>query len=196
MPYIPIIVISGGPQGGRSTFLARAHAWLTQTGIPSLVISETAAELMAANVSLATCGPELYYEKLLLRTIEREDRCVSEVSQWGAARCAILSKGGALDAAACLERDAFQKIIARHGYTRTKLRHRYDLVLHLASATTSAEARELDSRMRVAWLGHRYHFIIDNSTDLETKMRRALCTLTRVLNLPEPAASGSDSVVG
>lgn len=196
MPHIPIVVISGGPQGGKSTFLMRAHAWLTSIGVPSLVISETAAELSAAGVSPAELGIEAYHEKLLCHTLEREDRCINEASQWGAARCAILSEGGALDAAACLERDAFQKIIARHGYTRTKLRHRYDLVLHLASATTSAEARELDSRMRVAWLGHRYHFIIDNSTDLETKMRRALCTFTRVLNLPEPAASGSDSVVG
>lgn len=192
MPHIPIVVISGGPQGGKSTLLARAHAWLTETGVPSLVISDTAAELMAANVSLATCEPELYYEKLLLRTLEREERCIHEVNQWGAPRSVILCEGGALDAAAYLDYGTFQQMIARHGYTRIKVRHRYDLVLHLASAATSAEARSLDASMRVAWLGHRYHYIIDNSTDFEMKMHRALCTIARVLRIPEPTTPESE----
>ena len=203
MPHIPIVVISGGPCGGKSTFLAQAREWLEKFDLYPLIISETATELITAGASPKALGLELFQERLFLYSLDRENHYLEIARGMRRRGVVILCDRGVLDCAAYMGEDAYGKMIGRQGYTQEELMRRYHLMVHLVTAAdgaeehytlsnnaarseTAEEARTLDAKTKQAWLGHPHHIVIDNSTDFATKMRRALRSLARILNMPEP----------
>jgi hypothetical protein len=46
------------------------------------------------------------------------------------------------------------------------------LTLMLSSGLSSAAARIVDKRLRLAWSSHRRHVVVDNSTDFNGKVNR------------------------
>lgn len=202
MPYIPVIAIGGGPCGGKSTFLVRAREWLEKFGLHPLIISETATELITAGASPAVVGLEPFQEHLFLYSLDREQHYL-KIANGIKRNVVILCDRGVLDCAAYMGAESYQRMIKRLGYTQDELRKRYHLVIHLVTAAdgaegfytlannaarseTAEEARALDAKTQSAWLGHPHHILIDNSTDFAAKMQRALCSLSRRLDMPEP----------
>lgn len=204
MQPIPLIAVTGGPCGGKSTFLAHADALLHRHRIRPIVIPETATELITAGITPAQLGTLDFQEVLLFYQLDREEQYQAMAARLAEhERPVILCDRGALDAAAYVDPTQFDTLMNRLGSSRARLMERYALVVHLTTAADGAEAhythtnnaarsetpeeaRALDWRTQHAWIGHPHHVIIDNSTDFAEKMRRALGALARVLNMPAP----------
>ncbi len=62
----------------------------------------------------------------------------------------------------------------------------YTLENNAARDETPEEARSLDKKIELAYRRHQHPFIIDNSTNFEGKMHRALNAIYHVLGIPEP----------
>ncbi|MFZ1075581.1 MAG: ATP-binding protein [Minisyncoccia bacterium] len=141
MPGIPVIAITGGPCGGKSTFMVRALEWLANFGYHTLIVSETATELISAGASPAVLGLDAFQEHLLLYTIRREEHYleIARAITGSDRRVVILCDRGVLDCAAYMGPEPYRKMIARLGYTQEQLRARYHLVVHLVSAAIGAE---------------------------------------------------------
>ena len=200
---VPVIVIDGGPCGGKSTFLVHVREWLEKYGVHPLVISETATELITAGAGPSVLGFERFQEKLLLYSLEREKYYLQLAQCVHMKKVIILCDRGVLDCAAYMGKNAYRTMLARLKFSQDELRNRYQMVIHLVTAAEGAEefytlanntarsesaedARTLDLETQRAWLGHPHHVIIDNSTDFAGKMRRALRSLARMLDMPEP----------
>jgi CYTH domain-containing protein len=199
-----MIAITGGPCGGKSTFLAKVHGWLREFGIQPVVITETATELINAGITVDLLGLRAFEEALLAYQLERENRYLSAARQIkGARQIVILCDRGALDCAAYVEEEVFARIAGGIGHSVRSLMERYKMVVHLMTAAWGAEkyytlsnnkartegielARRLDVRTQQAWLGHPHHAIVDNRTGFDAKMLGALQSLARVLNMPKP----------
>jgi CYTH domain-containing protein/thymidylate kinase len=204
MTNVPVVVVTGGPCGGKSTFMARVRERLEEFGIHVLVVSETATELISAGFSPAVMGVDRFQAQLLFYSLEREQRYLEIARGMEGKNVVILCDRGVLDCAAYMGAEPYQWMIELAGFTQSELMHRYDLVVHLVTAADGAEAhytllnnsarketpeeaRALDVRTLHAWLGHPHHIIVDNSsTDFADKMLRALRALARKLNMPQP----------
>lgn len=202
---IKMIAITGGPCGGKSTFLAKVHEWLQSYGIQAIVISETATELINSGISPNLIGMDLFEEELMRYQITRERFYWLMAEKINNDKCpvVILCDRGILDCAAYVERSIFIEISRRLGYSIRDFMGRYKMVVHLTTAAIGAEefytlennkarketvleAKELDGRTQQAWLGHPHHVIIDSQSGFDEKMLRALQSLARVLNMPQP----------
>lgn len=201
---IILVAITGGPCGGKSTFLAKVHEYLQSYGIYVIVVSEIATELINAGINPGLIGIENFEKGIIDYQIFKENKyCSMSVEIAKKSPVVILCDRGALDCAAYLEKDSFQKIRKNFGYLKSDLLNRYKLVIHLTTAALGAEnfytlenntarkesvqeAIELDKKTELAWLGHPHHIIIDNCTGFEEKILRAVKALARGINMPEP----------
>lgn len=203
---VPCIAVTGAPCGGKSTFLAKAIRLLAERGIYAVALSETATELFRANVTLDILGRIDFQIELLQYSQIRENRyrrILQKLSGRHGVKMVLLCDRGLLDAAAYVSSDEFEEILSAVGVTRHSLLQRYDLVVHLVTAACGAEefytcennpqrsdslheAQLLDAKTQLAWLGHPNHFVIDNSTGFDEKVRRALQVLARKVGMPEP----------
>lgn len=200
---IPVIVVSGGPCGGKSTFLVHVREWLESYGLYPLIVSETATEFITAGVTPKVLHHVSFQEQLFLYSIDRESRYLDIAEKIEGRQVVVLCDRGLLDPAAYMAPKEYAGMITKLGYTKGDLMSRYKLVIHLVTAADGAEdfytlsnniargespeeARLLDKKTQHAWLGHPHQVIVDNSTDFATKMKRALRSLARTLNMPEP----------
>lgn len=198
-----IVVVTGGPCGGKSTFMVRAREWLEKFGYHLLVVSETATELITAGASPSVMGLRAFQENLLQYSLMREHRYREIAGQLSAENVVILCNGGVADCAAYMGMEHYRRMVDELNWPHADLLNRYDLVVHLVTAANGAEeyytlannsarqetpeqARVLDAETATAWLGHPHHIVVDNSTGFEQKMLRALRALSRKLNMPEP----------
>ena len=204
---VELVVYTGGPSGGKSTCLAVARQWLENFGYRVVVLAETATELMLAGFS-PDPGQwrDLYgFQYNLFQYMRsRETRYMNMLKGLDTDKpCVVLCDRGLLDARAYMGPKPFGQMLGEHGTDIHEVLGRYKAVIHLVTAADGAEkfytlennaarteapdeALALDKRTYAAWQGHPHHIIIDNSTDFETKKRRALQALARVLHMPEP----------
>ena len=112
---------------------------------------------------------------------------------------------GTMDTRAYVTEDDWQMILEENDWSNWKLRdERYDLIVHLVTAADGAEefytlsnnkarsespleARQLDERLRMAYLGHNLR-IIDNSSPggFKSKIRRVMDCICQSVGLPYP----------
>jgi len=199
----PVVVVTGGPCGGKSTFMVRVRERLEKFGYHVLVVSETATELITAGASPAVLGLGRFQERLLQYSLTREQHYREIAEAVPAEKVVILCDRGVVDCAAYMGMERYKRMILELGYSHGDLMSRYDLVIHLVTAANGAEeyytlannsarqespeqARLLDAETASAWLGHPHHIVVDNSTDFAGKMTRALRALSRKLHMPEP----------
>ncbi len=205
-PNFTLIAITGGPCGGKSTFLAQARQRLENYNMQVAVLPETATELINAGLSPEKGWEDdlAFQEELLLYSLEREDHYWKMMQRLeGNERKVLLCDRGVLDAMAYVGRKHYLKALERYGLKLHDLRERYSAVVHMVTAADGAlehytcennpartetpeEARELDQKTQAAWNGHRNLLVVDNRTNFEGKINRAFSSLARVLNMPEP----------
>lgn len=209
MNDISVFVITGGPGAGKTTALNVIPEWLSNIGFNTLVVPETATELLKAGVKrqIKDVDWAIFQEHLLHLQIEKENVYRSLLSKFHKCRKVLLCDRGVMDAKAYLEPGEFERIIKRLGYRITDVRDkRYDAVFHLVTAAegaeefytlnnndarleTSEEARAKDILIKNAWIGHNHPLtIIDNfhSKDFEHKLKRLWGAICHALGIPEP----------
>ena len=189
MKEITKIVITGGPCGGKTTALERIRSVFSQKGYTVIFIPETATELILGGIAPWTTNTNQNFQHCLLML-----KCEKEkYFTWGAERLKegdkllLVCDRGAMDNKAYTYNDEFSNILTLMDTTEEALLSRYDAVFHLVTAAngaeqfytlsnnnaryeTIAEAIALDDRLINAWQNHPNHFIIDNSTDFDTKL--------------------------
>lgn len=199
---IAVFAVDGGPCAGKTTVLSGLQQELQEHGVTVAVVPEAARELLAAGISPQGVGNEVFQELILERILFAEDLYFRGLAQTKGTHRVLLCDRGAMSGMAYAGEGAFRALLARIKQAVPRLRDsRYDGVIHLRTAAdgapqfyrTDAERREtleeaiaLDRKIEAAWTGHPSMLIVDNSTDLYGKQRRALAYILKKLGLPEP----------
>ena len=206
---IKVIVVTGGPCGGKSTALARLKQMLEDRGWKVIIVPESATKLMMAGV-LMTAGElgGVQFQELVLR-----DTLFQNKVMFGAAKhyrnqgrkVVVLCDRGLMDGKAYIDPSAFNTMIDRLGYSHQELcEASCHAVMHLRTAALGAEkyytlannaarkesledARVLDEKTLQAWAGHSHPRIISNEgADFEVKLRHLFAEICAVLGDPIP----------
>ena len=200
------IVLTGGPCAGKTTCLARLSERLECLGLRVFRVPEAATILMSGGASPA-CLPAdqfLRFEADLIRLQMAIEETFTDLAASSARRSIVICDRGTMDAAAYMSPVMWQALLDQQGWSESALRdRRYDAVIHLVTAARGAEefyttennpartetlekARELDEKVRNAWVGHPHLRAIDNSTDFNEKIRRVLTAICRIVEVPAP----------
>jgi CYTH domain-containing protein/predicted ATPase len=210
MASIHRIVLTGGPCGGKTTALVKIRERLESFGVRVYLVPEAATLLITGGASVQGAGPAqiLALEAAILRTQMALEDAFHRIATAAEAPAVLICDRGTMDVAAYVPADAWRALLDEQGWTAVELRdRRYDAVLHLMTAAEGAEAfyttannaartesperaRELDARLRHAWVGHPRLRVIDNSTDFAGKVRRVTDAVCRVAGVPGPVEVG------
>lgn len=200
------IAVTGGPCGGKTTLMARAMQELGQRGLKVLVVPEAPTELITAMNIVP--GPDISMEAFqgyLMELQYAHERVVDEAAKAFAKNSpvVILCDRGKMDPLAYVGDDVLRPLLAIHAESLLSARDSYDAVIVMTTAADGAEeaytlsnnaarsetpeqARELDRASTAAWTGHPHLHIIDNSTNFEQKMHRALSAVFESVGIPIP----------
>ncbi|XP_022645536.1 TRPL translocation defect protein 14-like isoform X3 [Varroa jacobsoni] len=201
------LVLTGGPCSGKTTGQARLSSMLEMHGWKVYRVPETANVLLGGGVNFGELNAEQVesFQENLLLTMMAIEKTFFELAHMGNKNCIVICDRGTMDPSAFVDRATWNRIIRKHGLNDVDLRdNRYNQILHLVSAAKGAEkyyttaghgtrketleeARERDDKASQAWVGHPYIEVIDNSTDFEGKMKRALECVCRKLRIPVDA---------
>lgn len=187
------IVCTGGPCAGKSTFMSRAVDVFTERGYKVMIVHETATELITGGISPAPENMGMYeFQKyvigLQLKKEELYDQAAEEIK---GDNVIIFYDRGVLDNKGYVRPDEFTTILSDFNVSEDACRNKYDLVVHLVTAADGAEeaytlsnnaaryesvseAIRIDRTIQASWEGHPHRMIIDNGTDFETKIRKAI----------------------
>jgi len=156
------------------------------------IVSSCAIFLILSSVKVNGAGVSNFCIRQLLFKLKIKDK----------SKTVMILDRGCMDVAAYVKPEEFQTILRKNKWHIVDLRDkRYDAVFHLVTAAdgkkefyTKAnnnaryenveEAVAADKRAQAAWLGHPHLWIIDNSTLFETKMKRLLESIKKVLGIP------------
>lgn len=198
------IVLAGGPAGGKTTVLSRIlKEFKREDGWRVITIPETATDLISGfgikpfdncvsmyQFQYFVIEDKFHKEKLALRAAELvpEDKIL------------IIYDRAVCDEKAYVSDEEFEEILSSFGKTEEEVLSGYDAVLHLVTCAKGAEyaynldnaartesleyAREMDDRTLHAWAKHPARYIIDNSTDFEEKIEKAIAAVYRVIGQP------------
>ena len=203
---IPVIVLTGGPCGGKTTALQRIPEKLSEYGVSCLVVPETPTELFSAGVTIGGNGlsAKQFQKQIFLAQIEKEDRFRKIIKHMHGGKLVLFCDRGTMDGRAYMDPAEFNAMAETLGYSVPQLWDRYASVNHLVTAAIGAEkfytldtnkcrvedtlekAALADMKTRAAWVGHPHVRLIDNSTDFEGKLKRLLASICRVVGIPVP----------
>lgn len=211
--HIPVICLTGGPCGGKSTILSYLQQKLGDYGFTVITASEGATQLILSGVTPTKVG-ERFQKYLLRNIIEKEDHLREIAQGMIEEKVVIICDRGTMDVAAYISQHQFDLLLAEVNKSVVELRDkRYDAVLFLRSVAvdkpelytlvnnkarteTVEEAKKLDETTLAVWTGHSHLKIVDNEQDLQHKMSSALKAICRVLGIPEPLEIEKKYLVG
>lgn len=200
------IVLSGGPSSGKTTSISKIESELTtKLGMHCLICPETATELIANGIAPGkNISLDEFQEICLKKQLEKE-KLYNEVvnKHFDPNKTVIIYDRGILDQLAYIDKDKFDKLIAKYDLTMADIINRYDMVIHLVTAAkgtdcyttanniarreTAEEAIEVDDRTLAGNTYHPHLRVVDNSTDFEHKIQRVLKLIFDVLGAPSPS---------
>ena len=205
---MPVIVLTGGPCGGKSTALCYIEEKLRDMGYTVFAVPEGATHLMRMGIRPVGAGLTVrqFQELVFLWQLQNQAfyANAARISSVPEKKKIILYDRGFMDVSVYTEGDDFRRILTEHGLSIPDVRDSfYDAIFHLRTAALGAaqyyttknnkfmretpeEARQKDAQTLAAWRGHPHLRIIDNSTDFEGKMKRLLKQVCHVLGIPEP----------
>jgi CYTH domain-containing protein/thymidylate kinase len=203
-PLVSFVAVSGGPSAGKSSFLSYAKAGLEDRGFRVGIQPEVATELINGGFVpwAGWRNPLDFQSRLLEYMIFREDLYARMLAEQDIDKPLVLiCDRGTLDAIAYIGKAEFVRVAESVGYTLEALRSRYNMVIHLESASVRAaahytlennaartekdtEAAALDERTRQAWEGHQHHVVIEGRDDFNAKLTAAFNSMGRVLDMP------------
>lgn len=200
MKKIVKIVLTGGPCAGKTTVLSLLEKEIAEK-FPDwylLVVPETASELILNGIRpFGGCLSLLRFQKYVLhKQLSKEKLYMEVANELPYDNILIVCDRGLCDNIAyceneeCSAEDMFKRILKETSISISEARDSYDGIIHLVTAAkgtnayttennsarteTSEEAIDLDNRTLNAWIGHPNLKIIDNSTNFEDKVNKAL----------------------
>src|SRR3972149_3165281 len=189
------IVIPGGPCSGKTTSMPYVAEKMEDAGVSVIVVPEVATFIIGSGLQPWKLSKNkiVPFQDLILKTQMRfEDDIFSRAMEIkGGDKRLMLCDRGCMDNAAYMSDEEFAKMLRRNNLKVVDLcERRYDAVMHLVTAAKGAEkfynldnaartetpeqARALDVLTQIAWVGHPYLRVIDNTTDFKGKMKRLL----------------------
>lgn len=210
---IPLIVVTGGPCGGKTKGLQRLRERLPELGITPITVEEVATRLFARGFksSILASNPELWrtlQETILKEQLSAEKATLKLARNYPAENVVIICDRGAVDGMAYINPEDFEKVLRRCGYsTLQDLRNRYTAVFHLVTAAIGAEkhynvrnpertenvpqAVTQDRKTLQAWNGHEHLFILRNRENgvpvgFQRKLSNLVAAVCQVLKKPVP----------
>lgn len=199
------IVLTGGPCGGKTTMLSKMVSTFSEKGYKVLVVPEGATELIPNGIIPGNCGisMEFFQDIIIQRQLDKEKLYDMAVEAMDQDKVLIIYDRGLMDGQAYVSNEDFDKSLSHFGLTRQSASERYDAVIHLVTAANGAEAayttsnnvarretveeaRAVDAKTMAAWVGHSHLRVIDNSTNFEKKIQRAMNEVYAVLGEPVP----------
>ncbi len=199
------ICLSGGPAGGKSTSISKICTELQEKlGIHCIVNEECATQLITGGIYPGNnISMDDFQEFVLDLQLAKEELSRRAASFYDEDKVAIIYDRGLLDQMAYIEKEKFEKLLAKRGLTIADVNNRYDVVLHLVTAAkgtnayttannvarreTAEEAIIADDKTLKANMIHPHLRVIDNSTDFEHKIQRVLGVIFDMIGAPAPS---------
>lgn len=206
-PAISRIVLTGGPCAGKSTAIARLRAHLLAHDVEVYCVPEASTMLLDGGIRVKERPLEqmISFQRGIVRVqLALEDAFVTFARSVGR-KAVLLCDRGVVDGAAYLPRQAWLDLLTSEGLDEVELRERrYDAVIHLVTAAHGVEgsygtqgnatryedavgARDVDDRLRNAWLGHPRLCIIGTHPDFEVKMTRVVRAVSDIVGVAMPS---------
>eukprot|EP00536_Pseudo-nitzschia_multiseries_P015134 jgi/Psemu1/298924/fgenesh1_pm.827_\ len=198
-------ILTGGPCGGKTTAIARLSYFLKERGFEVIACCEVYTVLASNGMSLdyySTEGMDTVIQNSVLDVQLSLEDSIERVLKARGKPAVLLCDRGPMDGKAYLSDEKWKKILDERGVTEAELRDmRYNAVFHMVTAADGAstfytlennearsetpeQARDLDRRSQKCWLGHAHMYVLDNSTDFETKLRRLVNIVSKLVGLP------------
>lgn len=200
-----VIVLTGGPCGGKTTALNRIVETFAQKGYKVFTIPEVPTIFTASGMDYLTTNKTFFYEgeKATLKTqLTLEDCFVRLSSTIEDSPCLVVCDRGALDISTYMTPEQWEGITGELGITNEQIMKRYDAVIHLMTVAKGKEefytlsnnaqrleqaneegfrvARMLDDKAIDAWKAHKEHHIVNNDGDFEYKIQSVLDILSKL----------------
>lgn len=200
--YVPKIIITGGPGGGKSEFLKKElRIDLIKKGFTPFFISEAATLVNSFGLDLGS----KYAQKAILRTIITLVQSVTDYAlESEAVNPIIICDRGELDALAYCDVEYFEEICAELGTSINELRRSYTAVIHFTTAADGKEkiynrirkdnparsedaigARNLDKKFKDIHTGVKQLHIVNNKTNFKRKIEIGVSKLMHSLGYPK-----------
>lgn len=178
-----VVVVTGGPCGGKTTSLVKLQLKLASVGLKGLIVPEVATLLMkgGANFACSTSDKRVEQQAAVLRTMIVLEDDMHFFAKHEESRCVILCDRGALDGSAYCSVAEWEKVLTIAGLTTNDLLSRYTAVIHLVTTAigapmlytrsnndvrreSAAEAAQADLATRNVWQQHPDVTIVENKS--------------------------------
>lgn len=205
MKQIWNFVITGGPCSGKTTALATIEQELTNRGYYVLIVPETATELIPNGIRPYGNSLDILQFQYIVfdKQLYKENLYRKIAKLIPSDKIVIIHDRGIMDNKSYISNGDFKNLLNDFSMNEVEARDRYDAVFHLVTAANGAEdfytlenntartetpeeARKLDSRGIANWTGHNHFYIIDNSTDFDSKIKRLMHKIYYTLGDPVP----------
>lgn len=212
---IPKIVLTGGPCSGKTTSIAQLVEALSERGFMTFVIPETATFVTNCGIDrrrMWNRSQILRYEEAILDLqIFLEEKMEKWArSVFGKTNSVIILDRGIMDIKAFLPEgfsERFGRMLKSRGLDEDLVKERYQAIIHLntcafgfenfynlesnrARMESVEEAREIDSKIKLAWLGHPNFSVVGNEEDFSEKVRKVIAKVYNFLGIREPSIKG------
>lgn len=178
---VQMIVVTGGPCGGKSSAMASLSAALAKKGVDMYAVPEVPTIIFGAGAKFPGIDGGQQLMEFEMSVIEMQlsmERSFLRIAKSTGRPSVLVCDRGLLDIAAYLPPETWERILAKQGLTEAQIMSRYAGVLHLVTAADGAEkfyksghtvddsgaavyrqespqqARELDAKVQACWARH------------------------------------------
>ncbi len=200
------IVLTGGPAAGKTTLISRIlKEFKKEDGWKVITIPETATELISGFglAPFPDCmSMEDFQYYVISDQLHKEQLALKGAAAVPQDKVLVIYDRAVFDDLAYINHEQFVKTLDYFNKTEAELLSGYNAVIHMVSCSKGAEfaydygnearyetveqAREMDDRTLKAWQNHPNLYVIDNSTDFEKKINRAVNLIYRIVGQPAP----------
>lgn len=199
------IVLTGGPAGGKTTLTTKIIKDFSEKGYRVIIVPETATDLISGFgiKPFGNCIEMIPFQEFVFDyQLKKEELAIKAAEMVPEDNVIILYDRGIFDNMAYVGEEEFEKLLKKFNLSYENAFSRYDAVLHMVSSAVGAaqfynldnaartenveQAAILDKKTMNCWIGHPHMRIIDNSTNFERKLEKAMSEIYSVLGEPVP----------
>ena len=203
MKTIKRILFTGGPCSGKTTFTSRVEEIFGERGYRVIIDHEAATDLISGGISPATMGMYEFQKYCVALQLKKEEICMRAAEEIEGDKVLIFIDRGLPDDAAYVGEEDFREILKEFNIEYDDMFARYDFVVHLVTSAKGKEeaytysnnaaryesiedARKMDDLALESYRKHPHRVIINNETDFEIKMRKAVQAVFEYLGDEKP----------